>query len=197
MTIDITQPEGDTVNPDNDLLQAKNVEQNDNAENEKNKTSTKVVSKETAYQILNILQGAVRRGTSSKLASLGLPIASKTGTSNGGKDMWNIVISPELVIVVYVGFDQPMETNNYGAQYALPVSKEILSKIQDKYHFNNFQTPDSIKFVKINRHTGQQTNANLDNDVIFEAFKENDEILQETNEETHTDEDNNIDITDL
>ena len=134
-------------------------EQGDVSTNNQTKQDIKVFSKETAYQIINMLQGAVKRGTSSRLSSLGLPIASKTGTSNGGRDMWNVVISPELVIAVYVGFDQPMDTDNYGSQYALPVSKEILTSISnnENYHFNDFISPESIKFVKINRHTGKQT----------------------------------------
>lgn len=141
------------------------------------KNNQTLFTPETSYQILNILQGAVKRGTSRKLEALGLPIASKTGTSNGGKDMWNIVLSPELLIVTFVGYDIPTETNNYGAQYALPISREILSKIGDKYNISDFKTPDGIKFVKINRLTGKAVNDESDErDVIFEAFKENDEI---------------------
>ena len=174
-------------------------EQGDVSTNNQTKQDIKVFSKETAYQIINMLQGAVKRGTSSRLSSLGLPIASKTGTSNGGRDMWNVVISPELVIAVYVGFDQPMDTDNYGSQYALPVSKEILTSISnnENYHFNDFISPESIKFVKINRHTGKQTSDELGGDVIFEAFKETDEILQEEIDENHITNDDNIDITDL
>ena len=151
-------------------------QQDEKAKKPKQLRLVKVFKPTTAYQMASILQGAVIRGTSAKLSSLGLPIASKTGTSDGGRDMWNIVISPDLVIVVYVGHDQPMDTNNYGNQYALPVSKEILTKLMTKMTFNNFKTPEGIKFVKIDRHTGKPTNRELDKDVIFEAFKENDEI---------------------
>ena len=45
--------------------------------------------------------------------------------------------------------------------------------------------------------TGKQTSDELGGDVIFEAFKETDEILQEEIDENHITNDDNIDITDL
>ena len=146
-----------------------------NNKKEDNKT---LFSPEVSYQIVNMLQGAVKRGTSVRLSSLGLPIAVKTGTSNGGKDLWCISVSPEIVVVAFVGYDIPMETNNYGSQYALPIVKDILSQLADKYEISDFKTPSGIKFVKINRKTGEATNQEDNKDVIFEAFKEEDEIPQ-------------------
>ncbi len=154
-----------------------------------------IISNETAYQITNILQGAVKRGTSYKLRYLNVPIASKTGTSNGGKDLWTITFSPDMIIGVYIGYDIPIETNNYGSQYALGVVKEIITEIINDTNFNDFKVPDSIKFVKINKQTGLQTNRELGKDVIFEALRENDEIDFET--EQTIEENNEIDITDL
>ena len=146
--------------------------------NDKDAQQQTLFSPEVSYQIINILQGAVKRGTSIKMSSLGLPIAAKTGTSNGGKDLWCISISPEIVIIAFVGYDIPMETNNFGGQYALPIIKEMLSKLADKYAISDFTTPSGIKFIKINRKTGEATNDEDNKDVIFEAFKETDEIPQ-------------------
>ena len=164
-------------------------------------------SPQTSYQILNILQGAVKRGTSYKLSVLGLPIAAKTGTSNDGKDLWSIILSPNLIIVSFVGYDIPVQTNNYGSQYALPINKEILSQISQKYQIEDFPTPEGIKFLKINRFSGKiATDEDDEKDVIFEAFKETDDIVVNYNDGegeqdndtqiTHPSSDD-IDITDL
>ena len=67
----------------------------------------KVFSEETAYQITSILQGAVLRGTGKKLRSLNVPLAGKTGTTNNNFDAWFVGFSSNLVVGVYVGFDQP------------------------------------------------------------------------------------------
>lgn len=163
------------------------------------KKQVRLFTPEVSYQIVNILQGAIKRGTSRRLDGIGLPIASKTGTSNEGKDMWNVIISPEIVIVSYVGYDIPVATNNYGAQFALPINKEILVNLPERYKISDFVTPESIKFVKINRLTGKLTNEKEDDeDVIFEAFKQEDEIESEASDgnEIYT-KDSDLDLTDL
>ena len=185
-----------------------NLKQNDNKNDNKKSSKQCLFSPETSYQIINILQGAVRRGTSVRLNVLGLPIASKTGTSNEGKDLWSIVLSPNLILVSFVGYDIPMQTNNYGSQYALPINKEILSNISQKYKIEDFKTPEGIKFVKINRLTGQPAkDTDEEKYLIFEAFKESDDIVANTNNDNGNDEnevseqnqsnEENIDITDL
>ena len=70
-------------------------------------TSEDVISEATAYQMISILKGAVERGTAKKLNSLKVPLAGKTGTTNDNYDAWFIGFSSDLVIGVYVGFDNP------------------------------------------------------------------------------------------
>ena len=42
-----------------------------------------------------------------KLKSLKVPLAGKTGTTNNNYDAWFIGFSSNLVIGVYIGFDNP------------------------------------------------------------------------------------------
>jgi Membrane carboxypeptidase/penicillin-binding protein len=67
----------------------------------------KVFSEETAYQMTSILEGVVIRGTGKKLKDLKVPLAGKTGTTNNNYDAWFIGFTSDLVIGVYIGFDQP------------------------------------------------------------------------------------------
>ena len=64
-----------------------------------------VLSEETAYQITSILEGVIKRGTGKKLKDLGVPLGGKTGTTNNNFDAWFIGFSSNLVVGVYVGFD--------------------------------------------------------------------------------------------
>ena len=177
--------EGNIDEANNGLIDKMNVHKIFSADEEKRR----IFSPQTAYQILNILQGAVLHGTSRRLAGMPMPISSKTGTSNGGKDMWNVVMTPELLIVAFMGYDTPMDTNNYGGQYALPISKDILMGLyNDRYSFGEFKTPDGVVFAKVNRNTGRPTED--DENAVFEVFKETDDISAETKEEE-------IDITDI
>ena len=143
------------------------------------------LSAESAYQITSMLKGAVIRGTSAGLASLNIPIAAKTGTSNGGRDLWTIAFTNDIVVGVYVGHDTPMDTDNYGGTYALPIVRNIFSHIAEKRKFADFTSPNGVKFVKIRKSTGERTLEATGKDVIFEVFKEKDalpkmeEIVQE------------------
>ena len=73
----------------------------------------RVFSEETAYQMTNILKGAVERGTAKKLRSLKVPLAGKTGTTNNNFDAWFIGFSSNLVVGVYIGFDNPRTLGKY------------------------------------------------------------------------------------
>ena len=70
-------------------------------------TLTKVSSETTAYQMNSILQGVVERGTAKKLRNLKVPLAGKTGTTNDNYDAWFIGFSSNLIVGVYVGYDNP------------------------------------------------------------------------------------------
>ncbi len=65
-----------------------------------------IFSEETAYQITSMLEGAIKRGTGKGLRNLNLDIAGKTGTTNENTDAWFIGFTSNLVIGVYVGFDE-------------------------------------------------------------------------------------------
>ena len=90
--------------------------------------SQKVISRETAYQITSILQGTVERGTAKKLKALKVPLAGKTGTTNNNYDAWFIGYSSNLVIVVFVGYDNPTTLGKFetGSKSALPLFKAFI-----------------------------------------------------------------------
>ena len=92
------------------------------------------MSEETAYQMTSILSGAVQRGTAKKLKSLNVPIAGKTGTTNNNFDAWFIGFSSNLVIGVYVGFDNPKTLGKFetGSKAALPIFKILLRMLFSK-----------------------------------------------------------------
>ena len=70
-------------------------------------TRARVVDAASAFQMVSILQGAVERGTGRRILGLGKPLAGKTGTTNDSFDTWFIGFSPDLVVGVWFGFDNP------------------------------------------------------------------------------------------
>ena len=121
----------------------------------------KVISEETAYQMTSILQGAVQRGTAKKLKSLKVPLAGKTGTTNDNYDAWFIGFSSNLVIGVYIGYDNPKTLGKFetGSKAALPIFKDFVEKALYKEDFREFQIPENIYLTSLNYDTGLKSAA--------------------------------------
>ena len=134
--------------------------------------SEQVISKETAYQMTSILQGAVQRGTAKKLRSLKVPLAGKTGTTNDNYDAWFIGFSSNLVIGVYIGYDNPKTLGKFetGSKAALPIFKDFVEKALYKEDFNEFKIPENIYLTALNYDTGIKS-APGDKNSITEALK--------------------------
>ena len=60
-----------------------------------------------AYQIVHMLEGVVQRGTGRRAQRVGKPIAAKTGTTNDYVDALMFGFSPDLVVGIWTGFDEP------------------------------------------------------------------------------------------
>ena len=60
-----------------------------------------------------MLEGVIQRGTGKGLKDLNLDLAGKTGTTNENTDAWFIGFTSNLVIGVYVGYDEPKSLGKY------------------------------------------------------------------------------------
>ena len=128
-----------------------------------------VIDPRLAYQITSMLEGVVKRGTARKLKDLNVPIAGKTGTTNLNKDAWFIGYTPDLVIGVYVGYDQPKSLGykQTGSSVAVPIFKKLAEKIQINKNKKPFRIPSGISFVRIDPSNGMISNKK---DSIIEPF---------------------------
>ena len=130
-----------------------------------------IISEETAYQMTSILRGAVERGTAKKLKSLKVPLAGKTGTTNNNYDAWFIGYSSNLVIGVYIGFDNPKTLGKYetGSKAALPIFKNFVENALFEDEFKDFKIPENIFLTAINYDTGVKSSEG-DKNTIVEAL---------------------------
>ena len=135
-------------------------------------TNERVLSEETAYQMVSILRGVVERGTAKKLKSLKVPLGGKTGTTNDNYDAWFIGFSSSLVVGVYIGFDNPKTLGKFetGSKAALPIFKNFVENALFKEDFEDFQIPENIYLTSINYDTGAKS-APGEKNTIIEALK--------------------------
>lgn len=134
--------------------------------------SEQVLDPMTAYQMTSMMEGVVQRGTATILSDLGHPIAGKTGTTNEEKDAWFIGYTPDLVVGVFMGYDQPkpMGKGSTGGGLAAPIFKEFMAEyLKDKQPVD-FRVPEGMKLIAINRKTGMRA-AEGEQGIITEAFK--------------------------
>ncbi|MFO1243138.1 MAG: penicillin-binding protein 1A [Rickettsiales bacterium] len=119
----------------------------------------RVLDPRVDYQMISILQGVVQRGTAVAAKKLGVPLAGKTGTTNESRDTWFMGFSSDLVVGVFIGFDQPksMGRKETGGRVALPAFISFMEKALKKYPAHEFAVPEGIQFATINAHTGDQS----------------------------------------
>jgi penicillin-binding protein 1B len=115
-----------------------------------------VVSPTTAYMITNMLSAVIDRGTAHKArgAVPGTALAGKTGTSRDG---WFVGYSPNLVCVVWIGFDDNKQLGLTGAEAALPAWVDFMKgaiTLRPDLGGEHFECPEGIKFVEIDSQNG-------------------------------------------
>ncbi len=131
----------------------------------------RVVASETAYQMVSMLEGVVQRGTGARIAQVGKPLAGKTGTSNESRDAWFIGFSPDLVVGVFTGFDnpEPLGRQETGSSVAAPIFQTVMAEALADQPALPFRVPGSVRLIRINARTGEAARSG-DDDVIWEAF---------------------------
>ena len=122
--------------------------------------------------MVSILKGTVERGTAKKLRSLKVPLGGKTGTTNDNYDAWFIGFSSNLVIGVYIGFDNPKTLGKFetGSKAALPIFKDFVENALFKDDFEDFKIPENIYLTSLNYDTGLKSVPGEKN-MIIEALK--------------------------
>lgn len=96
-----------------------------------------VISEESAYKMLTLLQGVVDGGTGSRLRfkyGITAEMGGKTGTTNRNSDAWFMGVTPNLVSGCWVGGeDRDIHFNNMtygqGASMALPIYGYYMKKV--------------------------------------------------------------------
>jgi len=105
----------------------------------------------TAYQIDTMLEGVVIRGTGAQAKVLGRPIGGKTGTTNDFRSAWFMGFSPQIVVGVFVGFDdnRSLGEGQTGAVVALPIFIEFMQEAIKGLPPLEFKPPPNAKFAMV------------------------------------------------
>jgi membrane carboxypeptidase/penicillin-binding protein len=116
----------------------------------------RVLDAGTAYLATSLLEGVARNGTAAGLRSGGLsgPIAAKTGTTDEERDLWFVGFTPDLVAVVWIGFDEPRSVGMPSSQGALPVWRVFMEEASGGRVRGIFPRPSDLERAEIAISTG-------------------------------------------
>ena len=134
-----------------------------------------VVDPRTTYQLTSMLKDVITRGTAMRARELGREdLAGKTGTTNDQKDGWFSGFNADLVVTVWVGFDQPatLGRREFGGTTALPIWMRFMSKALEDMPERSQPMPEGLVNVRIDPETGRS--ARPGGGGYFEVFKDED-----------------------
>jgi penicillin-binding protein 1B len=104
----------------------------------------------------SVLRGVVDRGTGASARRLGAQgiFAGKTGTTNDGRDAWFVGFSPNLLVAVWVGFDDNRGLNLSGATAALPIWADFVRRLPSHWFETPFPKTPGVVTASIDPTTG-------------------------------------------
>jgi penicillin-binding protein 1B len=131
-----------------------------------------VVHKESAVLVTHMMRSVFTEGTAARAKEMGFTgdAAGKTGTTNDMRDAWFAGYTPDLLCVVWVGFDDNTPLNLSGARAALPIWVDFMKNALAGTKPTPFSAPETgVVFVDIDKDNGLLATPSCPN-VISEAF---------------------------
>ena len=117
----------------------------------------RVVRAESAFLVTDMLRSVLNEGTAASARALGFTAdaAGKTGTTNDYRDAWFAGFTPDLLCVVWVGFDDNTPVGLSGTRAALPIWVDFMKAALGGRPPTPFAAPpEGVVFVDIDRETG-------------------------------------------
>ena len=107
----------------------------------------RVISPAKAFLMTSLLRSVVMQGTARRLADWGIqiPVAGKTGTTNNSRDAWFVGYTPDILILVWVGYDSGASIHASGAGAALPIWAELARAIPHQITGADFTAPPGVE----------------------------------------------------
>jgi len=132
----------------------------------------RVISPAEAYMMSDLLRSVVEVGTgkSLKLQGIDWPVAGKTGTTNDSRDAWFVGYTPDILAVVWVGFDKGEGIHATGGRAALPIWADLMNALPQYVSGEWFEMPSGVEKHTVCMETGLLANDDCCPDTAEEIF---------------------------
>ena len=121
-----------------------------------------IADPQSVYQLINMMQGVVRRGTGYAAGKgLNRPIGGKTGTSQEFTDAWFSGFTADLATTVWIGFDNPasLGNNETGGALSAPIWHDFMAVALKDRPVLNFPMPPGVTLATWESGSGAVTDA--------------------------------------
>lgn len=146
-----------------------------------------VLHPQSAYLVTDMLKTVVTSGTGASMKRLGFtrPAAGKTGTTDDFRDAWFIGFTPNLMTLVWVGYDDNTSVQMNGAQAALPIWVDFMKKAEANAPAKDFEKPNGIVTKLIDPTTGKLATESCP-EAVEEIFIQGTEPVESCSELYHS-----------
>ena len=145
--------------------------------------NSKVADEASCFMITDILKDCAKTGTAKRFESLGLNIASKTGTASnkkGNTDLLNIAYTTEHSMLTWVSdiSNNFLPSNLFSSIQPTEINKNICEFLYKETKPKNFSIPNSIQKVGYdlneyeNNHILAKPNHSIQRFIAYDYFKE-------------------------
>ncbi len=126
----------------------------------------------SAFQMVSMLEGVVKRGTGRSIDDLNIVVAGKTGTTNDNTNGWFIGFTPDLAVGVFIGYDKPrpLGKRETGSTVAVPIFTDFMARSQINRPVIPFRRPNDTLVIPVHAETGERV-LPTDPNAILEVFK--------------------------
>ncbi len=121
-----------------------------------------VADPDSVFQVVMMMEGVVLRGTGTPaVVGINRQVAGKTGTTQDFNDAWFAGFTPDLVTVVWIGFDTPasLGEKETGGAVAAPVWRDFMATALQSRPNLKFVPPPGVTVVSYDSGYGTVTDA--------------------------------------
>mgnify|MGYP000564593199 CR=1 FL=1 len=121
----------------------------------------RVVRQETSYLVTRMMESVLNEGTGAASRGMGFTVeaAGKSGTTNDTRDAWFAGYTPDIVTIVWVGYDDNAPVGLAGSRAALPIWVEFMKSAVAGLGNRGFLPPEEgVVFINIDKASGRRAN---------------------------------------
>jgi penicillin-binding protein 1B len=110
-----------------------------------------------AFLITSMLRSTVEEGTATSLKDMGIvfPAAGKTGTTDDFKDGWFVGYTPDILALLWVGFDDGASLHVPASALTLSMWADLMNAIPQHISGASFSVPPDVVVETICKESGQ------------------------------------------